>query len=81
MKKLNRLPREEAHDRADGSPADGDVEGHRALALPGTSADTLRPGMPGTGGDAIRRPGGELTDEDDVEGHLLRGQPGTGGDS
>jgi hypothetical protein len=93
MKKFNRLPREQVtadgHDDGlganhDGLPVSDDVEGH------GTpSGDGFLPGMPGTGGDNIRRPvgGGEL--EDDVEGHamghtkgerFLPGMPGTGGD-
>ena len=72
MRKPNRLPREEALS-SDGLPAgtgptDQDVEGHGRL--PGTGGDELAPRLPGTGGD-FRRPsgGGELTDEDDVEGH------------
>ncbi|HEV7810187.1 MAG TPA: hypothetical protein VGO64_06295 [Candidatus Limnocylindrales bacterium] len=85
MGKLNRLPREEATsetpsatDVPDGS-TDTDVEGHRA-----PSGDRVAPRLPGTGGD-FRRPsgGGELTDEDDVEGHrasLHPSVPGTGGD-
>ena len=82
MKKINRLPREEASG-GDGLPAssfpegsgptDQDVEGH---VTPAGEGFTQR--IPGTGGD-FRRPsgGGELTD--DVEGHLQR-LPGTGGD-
>ena len=93
MKKFNRLPREQVTDgpgdgpgpNHDGLPAsDSDVEGHRS-----GSDDRFLPGMPGTGGDYMRRPagGGEL--EDDVEGHamghtkgerFLPGMPGTGGD-
>jgi hypothetical protein len=89
MKKMNRLPHEQATPASDpgperdGLPADSDVEGHRAAGF--------LPGMPGTGGDNLRRPisGGEV-DGDDVEGHafghtkgerLLPGMPGTGGDS
>jgi hypothetical protein len=86
MGKLNRLPREEAtsespsaSDLTDTSPTDSDVEGHRA-----PSGERMAPRLPGTGGD-YRRPsgGGELTDEDDVEGHaasLHPSLPGTGGD-
>jgi hypothetical protein len=82
MRKLTKLPREEAANNDDGLPVDGDVEGH------GVSSDRFAPRLPGTGGDALasRRPssGGELTDDDDVEGHssaVLPGLPGTGGDS
>jgi hypothetical protein len=89
MKKMNRLPHEQvAPDEHDGLPVDGlpadgtDVEGHRL--------SQFLPGMPGTGGDNLRRPisGGEV-DGDDVEGHsfghtkgerFLPGMPGTGGD-
>ena len=92
MKKMNRLPHEQAAPDADpntGSEHDGlpakDVEGHRYKA-----PDSFLPGMPGTGGDKVRRPsgGGEI-DGDDVEGHamghtkgerFLPGMPGTGGD-
>jgi hypothetical protein len=93
MKKLSRLPREQAISEGDsgpgpehdGLPAIGDVEGHRA-----GNQDRFLPGMPGTGGDNLRRPasGGEI-DGDDVEGHamghtkgerLSPGMPGTGGD-
>ena len=82
MKKLSRLPREEA--AGDGlpegavpegaGPTDQDVEGH---VNPG--GEGLAQRLPGTGGD-FRRPsgGGELTD--DVEGHLQQRLPGTGGD-
>jgi hypothetical protein len=90
MKKMNRLPHEQSVPDTDASVAsnhdgrsvaDSDVEGHRAGFLPG---------MPGTGGDSLRRPisGGEV-DGDDVEGHalghtkgerFLPGMPGTGGD-
>ncbi len=89
MKKMNRLPHEQAAPDGlpvDGLPVDGtDVEGHRA--------GQFLPGLPGTGGDSLRRPisGGEVDgdDTDDVEGHafghtrgerLLPGLPGTGGD-
>ncbi len=92
MKKMNRLPHEQvAPDEHDGLPVDGlpangsDVEGHRAAPF--------LPGLPGTGGDSLRRPisGGEVDgdDGDDVEGHsfghtkgerFLPGLPGTGGD-
>lgn len=82
MRKLTKLPREEATDNDEALPVDGDVEGH------GVSSDRFAPRLPGTGGDsrAQRRPssGGELTEEDDVEGHggpMLPGLPGTGGDS
>jgi hypothetical protein len=91
MKKMKSLPHEQATDtdaapRADGLPAsDTDVQGHRYKA-----PDSFLPGMPGTGGDKLRRPisGGEV-DGDDVEGHamghtkgerFLPGMPGTGGD-
>ncbi|MBA2381817.1 MAG: hypothetical protein H0V73_06875 [Chloroflexi bacterium] len=94
MKKLSRLPHDQAVPDSDtgvgpehdGLPAaDTDVEGHR---VPPAS---FLPGMPGTGGDSLRRPvgGGEVGD-DDVEGHamghtkgerLLPGMPGTGGDA
>ncbi len=98
MKKISRLPHEQAiaeddtgfgpeHDKL---PFDSDVEGHGA-----PSGDGFLPGMPGTGGDSLRRPvgGGELRhhvgDDDDVEGHQMGhtkgerfgpGAPGTGGD-
>ena len=91
MKKISRLPHEQASDASDGLPLSGDVEGH---GLP-----NFLPGMPGTGGDNLVRPvmGGEdarhiIVDEpdgDDVEGHFLGhtkgerfgpGTPGTGGD-
>ena len=86
MKKISRLPHEQVTgDQNDGLGAEHDarpdVEGH--------SAGQLSPGMPGTGGDNLRRPvgGGEV---DDVEGHamghtkgerLSPGMPGTGGDA
>jgi hypothetical protein len=84
MRKLNRLPREEATSedglpRADGLPAgtgptDSDVEGHRAGA-----GDRFGQRMPGTGGDIHGPSGGEVIgDDDDVEGHTRL--PGTGGD-
>jgi hypothetical protein len=93
MKKISRLPHEQViaedgggfgpeHDKL---PYDSDVEGHRA-----PSADGFLPGMPGTGGDSLRRPvGGGEVDGDDVEGHVMGhtkgerlspGTPGTGGD-
>ena len=94
MKKMNRLPHEQATADGDGGigperdglPVEGDVEGHRQR-----SGDSFLPGLPGTGGDDLRRPisGGEI-DADDVEGHLMGhtrgerlspGMPGTGGDS
>jgi hypothetical protein len=95
MKKMNRLPHEQAVPEGDRDPGpehdglpatDNDVEGHSR----GTP-DSFLPGMPGTGGDNLRRPtsGGEI-DGDDVEGHaightrgerLLPGMPGTGGDA
>lgn len=90
MRKIKRLPREEARVNddglpLDGLPVDGDVEAHGMQVAP----DDFAPRLPGTGGDAARRPigSGEL-DENDVEGHIGRpggeglGQrlPGTGGD-
>jgi hypothetical protein len=64
MKKLTKLPREEAV--GGDLPGDDDVEGHLQPSpdsfmprLPGTGGE-LAPGMPGTGGDA--RP-----DDDGVE--------------
>ena len=83
MKKLTKLPREEATDDRDGLPVDGDVEAHGM-----NEPDSFLPTLPGTGGDRARRPssGGEATD-DDVEGHGMDGPegylpslPGTGGD-
>jgi hypothetical protein len=88
MKKVSRLPREQVipeGDSASGPERDGDVEGHRA-----GQDDRFLSGMPGTGGDNLRRPisGGEV-DGDDVEGHVMGhtkgerlspGSPGTGGD-
>ena len=88
MKKISRLPHEQAAGVDDGlqdvdrAPSvDGDVEGHRVGREP------FAPRLPGTGGD-FRRPsgGGEATDEQDVEGHgvpsgdRLNRLPGTGGD-
>jgi hypothetical protein len=97
MKKISRLPHEQATGTDTGPEHDGlpvagdDVEGHRAGFLPG---------LPGTGGDQVRNAIGKDTlrqatgDEpgagDDVEGHsfghtkgerLSPGMPGTGGDS
>jgi hypothetical protein len=69
VNKFRKLPREGATGRDDvddDARVETDVEGHGASAV-------LR--LPGTGGDAFpRRPssGGELTDEDDVEGYRLR---------
>jgi hypothetical protein len=93
MKKASRLPHEQAIADNDGGfgperdklPLDNDVEGHRA-----GGPDSFLPGLPGTGGDNVRRPisGGEI-DGDDVEGHVMGhtkgerfgpGVPGTGGD-
>jgi hypothetical protein len=93
MKKISRLPHEQAiaeNDSGvgpedDGLNVDSDVEGHRV-----GQDDRFLPGMPGTGGDNLRRPisGGEV-DGDDVEGHVMGhtkgerfspGSPGTGGD-
>jgi hypothetical protein len=91
MKKVSRLPHEQVIAENDPSvgpehdklPYDSDVEGHQA-------GDSFLPGMPGTGGDNLRRPvGGGEVDSDDVEGHLMGhtkgerlnpGMPGTGGD-
>jgi hypothetical protein len=93
MKKISRLPHEQSVPSSDSGPGpehdglpatDTDVQGHNA-------PDSFLPGMPGTGGDKLRRPisGGEV-DGDDVEGHslghtkgerFLPGMPGTGGDS
>ena len=82
MRKMTKLPREEAAPRRDEgldvAQRDDDTEGHQA---------SLRPHGPDTGGDLVpRRPttGGELIDETDVEGHgapeaPVHG-PGTGGD-
>lgn len=93
MKRARGLPHEQAiaendsgfgpeHDKLTG---DSDVEGH-GVGQP----DSFLPGLPGTGGDRLRRPisGGEI-DGDDVEGHAMGhtkgerfgpGMPGTGGD-
>ena len=69
MDKTKKLPREMA---IDGLPAD-DVEGHGRLTGNGEDIgpEELGQRLPGTGGD-FRRPsgGGELTDDDDVEGHV-----------
>ena len=91
MKKVSRLPHEQVIAEDDGNvgpehdklPYDADVEGHSA-------GDSFLPGLPGTGGDNLRRPvGGGEVDGDDVEGHamghtkgerLSPGMPGTGGD-
>jgi hypothetical protein len=91
MKKVSRLPHEQVIAEDDGNvgpehdklPFDTDVEGHSA-------GDSFLPGLPGTGGDNLRRPvGGGEVDGDDVEGHLMGhtkgerlnpGMPGTGGD-
>jgi hypothetical protein len=73
MKKINRLPREQAtggpddvvyRNTDDGLNVTGDVEGHARL-----TDDEFAPRLPGTGGD-FRRPsgGGEIAGEDDVEG-------------
>jgi hypothetical protein len=62
-----KFPREGLKNQDDGLGQDsttGDVEGHARFA----------PQMPGTGGDAVpRQPssGGELIDENDVEGHHI----------
>jgi hypothetical protein len=84
MRKISRLPREEATNDdglnvtgslpAGSGPTDTDVEGHRA----GHGEGEFAPRLPRTGGD-LRLPsgGGEAT-EDDVEGHARL--PGTGGD-
>jgi hypothetical protein len=86
MDKIRRIPHEgvKPADTEDGLEAtDTDTEGHRRK-----SGDGVINRGPGTGGDAFpRRPsgGGELIDENDVEGHgmgndvIARG-PGTGGD-
>jgi hypothetical protein len=70
MRKLTKLPREEATE-------EDDVEGHGSAmlpGLPGTGGDSVLPGTPGTGGDSIRRPigGGEVTIDDDFEGGPVR---------
>jgi hypothetical protein len=93
MKKISRMPHERAIGENDGGSGpehdglnvDSDVEGHQA-----GEDDRFLPGMPGTGGDKLRRPisGGEVAG-DDVEGHAMGhtkgervgpGTPGTGGD-
>jgi hypothetical protein len=96
MRKLTKLPREEAGGTRDGLPVEGDVEAHGigpggtfSPRLPGTGGD-FSPRLPGTGGD-VHRPatGGELTDDDDVEAHGMSSPqdgfsprlPGTGGDA
>jgi len=94
MRKLTKPPREEATDNQDGLPVDGDVEAHGGPGgqfsprLPGTGGD-FSPRVPGTGGDSLHRPatGGELKDDEDVEGHgMPSGEtfsprlPGTGDD-
>jgi hypothetical protein len=94
MKKVSRLPHEQVIADGDGGigpehdglPVESDVEGHRA-----GDPDSFLRGVPGTGGDNLRRPsgGGELDGGDDVEGHVMGhtkgerlspGMPGTGGD-
>ena len=86
MDKIRRIPHEgnqpqEAGDGLDVTGADTDTEGHRV-----PSGDGALNRGPGTGGDAFpRRPsaGGELIDENDVEGHRaapFHHGPGTGGD-
>ena len=88
MKKVSKLPREQAANDEDGLPASGDVEAHGKPNGP----DPYAPRLPGTGGDIVHRPttGGELTrDDDDVEAHGMQPGPethaptlpGTGGDS
>lgn len=92
VKKISRLPHEQViaegddglgpnHDKL---PGVDDVEGH---GQPGTSG--FLPGLPGTGGDQLRRPIGSGEAADDVEGHIFGhtkgerfgpGTPGTGGD-
>jgi hypothetical protein len=80
MDKIKRIPHEgiQPTDSEDGlnvAPTDTDTEGHR-----------VPPGVinrgPGTAGDLTRRPsgGGELIDENDVEGHSFHQGPGTCGD-
>jgi hypothetical protein len=89
MKKFSRLPHEQVTDgdsgvgpEHDGLPVDGDVEGHGIKSPRGE----FLPGLPGTGGDELRKVIGE---DDDVEGHIMGhtrgerlapGMPGTGGD-
>lgn len=96
MRKLSRLPHEQVIAKADdgvdpehardGLRADQDVEGHGQP----DAGERFLPGLPGTGGDRLRRPasGGEI-DGNDVEGHVMGhtkgerlspGMPGTGGD-
>ena len=81
MDKIRRIPHEgiQPTDTEDGiNGADTDTEGHRS------PPSAINRG-PGTGGDLTRRPsgGGELIDENDVEGHggsSFHHGPGTGGD-
>jgi hypothetical protein len=89
MDKIRRIPHEanQPQDAEDGLNVTGtetDTEGHGA---PGGDGALNR--GPGTGGDFSppRMPtGGELIDENDVEGHSIDGEglinrgPGTGGD-
>jgi hypothetical protein len=79
-----KFPREGARNSDDGLDelARRDVEGHRARSGDGLT----QRGGPSTGGDAFpRRPssGGELIDDNDVEGHsgFSPHGPGTGGDA
>jgi hypothetical protein len=79
-----KLPREQLRNSDDGldEVAPRDVEGHRVRSADGLT----QRGGPGTGGDAFpRRPssGGELIDDNDVEGHARFSPhgPGTGGDA
>jgi hypothetical protein len=84
MDKIRRIPHEgnQPQDADDGlNVTESDTEAHRQK-----SGDSLLNRGPGTGGDAMpRRPsgGGELIDENDVEGHgqpAIGQGPGTGGD-
>ena len=86
MKKVSKLPREQAANDEEGLPTSGDVEAHGMPHGP----DPHAPRLPGTEGDIVHRPttGGELTNDDDVEAHGMPGPepyaptlPGTGGDS
>jgi hypothetical protein len=84
MDKKKKFPREGARNSNDGLDelARRDVEGHRARSGDGLT----QRGGPSTGGDAFpRRPssGGELIDDNDVEGHARFSPhgPGTGGDA
>lgn len=69
MQKKIQLPKEQAVDTdelIDGT----DVEGHRIPR--GATADDLMRRMPSSGGElspSFPSTGGDLTDEDDVEGH------------